>query len=122
MFRSVSGMQILVVDDEIAIVELLTDILSDEGYDVVAAHDGRRALMLLREGFRPAIVVTDLMMPNLDGLGLYHAIRSELGAQQVGVILISAGSNKVELSDPRAVFVAKPFSIDQLLGTIEGLA
>jgi DNA-binding response OmpR family regulator len=115
-------MQILVVDDEIAIVELLTDILSDEGYDVVTAHDGKSALSLLREGLRPAIVITDLMMPNLDGMGLYRALRSELGHQGIGVVLVSAGSNKVDLTDSRAVFVAKPFSIDQLLTTIERLA
>ena len=115
-------MKILVVDDEIAIVELLTDILSDEGYDVVSAHDGKSALTLLRTGLRPAIVITDLMMPNLDGMGLYRALRSELNAQQIGVIMVSAGNNKVELDDPRAVFVPKPFSIDQLLTIIERLA
>ena len=115
-------MQILVVDDEIAIVELLTDILGDEGYDVVVAHDGRSALALLRSGVRPAIVITDLMMPNLDGMGLYRALRSEFDAQHIGVVLVSAGGNRVTLDDPRAVFVPKPFSIDQLLATIEGLA
>lgn len=115
-------MQILVVDDELAIVELLTDILGDEGYDVVTAHDGKSALGLLRAGLHPTIVITDLMMPNLDGMGLYRALRSELGAQQIGVVLVSAGSNNVTLNDPRAVFVPKPFSIDHLLATIERLA
>lgn len=118
----VGSMQILVVDDEIAIVELLTDILSDEGYDVVTAHDGKQALMLLRAGLRPAIVITDLMMPNLDGMGLYRAMRSELNGDQIGVVLVSAGSNSVSLHDPHAVFVPKPFNIDHLLATIERLA
>ena len=115
-------MQILVVDDEIAIVELLTDILGDEGYDVVTAHDGKSALVLLRAGFRPSVVITDLMMLNLDGMGLYRALRSELDAQQIGVVLVSAGSNNVTLNDARASFVPKPFNIDQLLTTIERLA
>jgi two-component system chemotaxis response regulator CheY len=115
-------MQILVVDDEIAIVELLTDILGDEGYDVVTAHDGKSALALLRAGLRPSVVITDLMMPNLDGMGLYRALRSELDAQQIGVVLVSAGSNNVTLNDARASFVPKPFNIDQLLTTIERLA
>jgi CheY-like chemotaxis protein len=122
MFLGMSGMQILVVDDETAIVDLLNDILSDEGYDVVTAHDGKSALALLRNGLRPAVVITDLMMPNLDGMGLYRAIRSELSTQRTGVVLVSAGNNKVQLNDPRAVFVPKPFSIDQLLTTIERLA
>jgi two-component system chemotaxis response regulator CheY len=115
-------MQILVVDDEIAIVELLTDILGDEGYDVVTAHDGKSALALLRAGLSPSVVITDLMMPNLDGMGLYRALRSELDAQQIGVVLVSAGSNNVNLNDARAAFVPKPFNIDQLLTTIERLA
>jgi DNA-binding response OmpR family regulator len=115
-------MQILVVDDEIAIVELLTDILGDEGYDVVTAHDGKHALALLRAGLHPSVVITDLMMPNLDGMGLYRALRSELDAQEIGVVLVSAGRNKVDLDDAHAAFVPKPFNIDQLLATIERLA
>jgi DNA-binding response OmpR family regulator len=115
-------MQVLVVDDEIAIIELLTDILSDEGYDVAWAYDGKHALSLIRSGKYPEIVITDLMMPNLDGIGLYHAIRSEFGVEQIGVLLMSAGGRKVELSDPRAIFIPKPFSIDDLLAAIERLA
>lgn len=113
-------MQVLVVDDEIAIVDLVADMLVDEGHSVTTAHDGRSALALLRGGLRPNVVVTDVMMPNLDGWGLYQAIRKELG-DQVGVIIMSAGK-QINLRDHRAMFVPKPFSILDLLDALEQLS
>lgn len=112
-------MQVLVVDDEIAIVDLVADMLVDEGHSVTTAHDGRSALALLRGGLRPSVVVTDVMMPNLDGWGLYQAIRKEVDAQ-IGVIIMSAGK-RVQLNDQRALFVPKPFSIMDLLTALEQL-
>ena len=114
-------MQVLVVDDEIAIVDLLADMLGDEGYDVARAHDGRSALGLLRSGLRPHVVITDLMMPNLDGLGLYRAIRNEFAHERIGVLLMSAGK-QINLDDSQAAFMSKPFSIIDLLDAIERLA
>lgn len=113
-------MQVLVVDDEIAIVDLVADMLSDEGHSVTTAHNGRSALAILRAGLRPHVVVTDVMMPNLDGFGLYQAIRAELGSQ-IGVLLMSAGK-KADLKDARAAFISKPFSINDLLDALDGLS
>jgi CheY-like chemotaxis protein len=116
-------MLILVVDDEVAIVELLAELLNDEGYQVQATYDGRSALSLLRTGLKPQVVITDIMMPGLDGWGLYHALRSELPLQDVGVVLMSAGrSRPTQLSDPRATFVTKPFSVFDMLDAIEHVA
>lgn len=114
-----TSMQVLVVDDEIAIVDLVADMLVDEGHSVTTAHDGRSALALLRGGLRPQVVITDVMMPNLDGWGLYQAIRQELGSR-IGIIIMSAGK-KVALKDPRALFVPKPFSILNLLNALDQL-
>ena len=70
-------MLVLIVDDEVAIVELLAELLTDEGYQVQTAFDGRSALALLQAGLEPAVVITDIMMPGLDGWALYRAIRTE---------------------------------------------
>ena len=113
-------MQVLVVDDEIAIVNLLAEVLSDEGYQVHKAHDGRSALAMLRAGMRPRIIVTDLMMPNLDGLGLYHAVRSEFPDAEIGIVLVSAGK-KVQVDDPQAIFVSKPFGVIDIIDAVERL-
>ena len=112
-------MLVLVVDDEVAIVELLAELLTDEGYQVHSAYDGRSALSLLRTGLRPTVVITDIMMPGLDGWALYRAIRDEL-PHTVGVVLMSAGRlQPLELDDPHATFVVKPFTINEMLDAIE---
>lgn len=113
-------MQILVVDDEIAIVNLLAEVLMDEGYQVEKAHDGRSALAMLRSGMRPRIIVTDVMMPSLDGIGLYHAIRNEFKDANIGMVLVSAGK-KVHLNDDHALFVAKPFGVMDIIDAVERL-
>jgi len=116
-------MLILVVDDEVAIVELLSELLSDEGYEVQTAYDGRSALSLLRTGLKPRVVITDVMMPGLDGWGLYRAVRAELPREDVGIILMSAGrAGPTDLADPRATFVNKPFSVYDVLNAIERVA
>ena len=112
-------MQVLVVDDEIAIVNLLAEVLTDEGYIVNKAHDGRDALAMLRSGLRPRVIVTDIMMPNLDGIGLYHAIRNEFSSD-IGVVLASAGK-KIRPNDSRTLFVAKPFSVIDIIEAVEYL-
>ena len=113
-------MLILVVDDEVAIVELLAELMSDEGYQVQTAYDGRSALSLLHTGLKPQVVITDIMMPGLDGWELYHALRKELPLDDVGVILMSAGrSRPTDLADPRAAFVNKPFSVLEMLDALE---
>lgn len=58
---------VLIVDDERAVLDVLTDVLTDEGYSIVTAPDGQAALELLDRGIRPLLVVTDLMMPRLSG-------------------------------------------------------
>ena len=113
-------MQILVVDDEIAIVNLLAEVLTDEGYEVEKAHDGRSALALLRAGLRPQVIVTDVMMPNLDGIGLYNAVRDEFQTLRIGMVLVSAGKRIVP-SDPLALFVPKPFGVMDIIDAVERL-
>jgi CheY-like chemotaxis protein len=116
-------MLVLVVDDEVAIVELLAELLTDEGYDVQTAFDGRSALALLRSGLRPAVIITDIMMPGLDGWGLYDAIRDLPDLTQTGVILMSAGrTNTRTLSDQRVTFVAKPFNVFDMLDAITSVS
>ena len=112
-------MLVLVVDDEVAIVELLAELLTDEGYDVHTAFDGRSALTLLRSGLRPVVIITDIMMPGLDGWGLYQAIRDELEMHEAGIVLMSAGrANPKHLPDARVTFVAKPFNVFDMLEAI----
>jgi DNA-binding response OmpR family regulator len=111
---------ILVVDDEPALLELLVDVLLSEGYEVVPARDGVIALEVLT-ATKVDLVVTDAMMPRLDGLGLVRALRGHLDLREIPVILTSA-ANQPDLDglEP-CVFLSKPFELAALLATVDGV-
>ena len=106
---------ILVVDDEQQITRVLKTALSSRGYAVRTASDGDEALHIVQD-WPPDLVVTDLRMPNMDGLKLCKAIRSK---SQTPIIVLSVKGEdhiKVEALDAGADdYVTKPFSMDELL-------
>ena len=107
---------VLVVDDEPAIVDLLAMVVEDLGCRVLAALDGQPALALAREEW-PALLITDLMLPRLDGAGLIAVLREEAamgGHPRVPAILITA-SRAHQATDAGAdLVVLKPFDVQQL--------
>jgi two-component system KDP operon response regulator KdpE len=76
---------ILVVDDEPQITRVLKTTLSSQGYGIRTAADGKQALQEMK-GWSPDLVITDLRMPNMDGLELCRAIRTE---SRVPIIVLS---------------------------------
>lgn len=118
---------VLVVDDEFAIAELLQMALTDEGYRVLTAINGRQGLERLTEGPRPDLVITDYMMPVLDGAGMLQAMRTIEAHRDIPCIVMSAvpEANLRGHLDGYAAFVRKPFQIlgvVQLVATILGTA
>lgn len=107
------GGVVLIVDDERYIVDLLTDLLQDEGYQVLRASDGQAALDILSHQL-PDLVVADVMMPRIDGIRLLALIRER--NQHLPVILMSAA---VTPQSKDVTFLRKPFDIDVLLDLIE---
>jgi two-component system, OmpR family, response regulator len=79
--------RILVVDDEEAIVQLLTTVLRYEGFEVESAADGRAALRAA-ERFRPDPIMLDVMLPDLDGFEVYRRIAA--GAHPIPVLFLTA--------------------------------
>lgn len=108
---------ILVADDEIFIVEFVTTLLEDEGYNVVRAFNGREALALLERGGCD-LLITDNMMPHLSGLQLIAHLRAN-PAIDVPVVLMSAAIPIVP--PPPTVFLPKPFDLDDLLRRVAAL-
>ena len=104
---------VLVVDDEPAIREVIATLLEDEGYLVRHAKDGLEALDAIN-GNRIDLIVSDVVMPRLDGASLVRKLR-RLG-HLMPVVLMSAVYADVDL--PGVRFVPKPFEIDRLLGTV----
>jgi len=112
---------ILVVDDERGVTELLADILGDEGYRVITALDGAEGLRLA-EARQPDLIISDVMMPKLDGRGLVHAIRAHPQLRDTPVVLMSAGyAERGELAGKISEFVPKPFSITQIIEVVADL-
>ena len=113
--------RILVVDDDPELRHVLALALTDEGYEVRCAPDGRAALDLLEE-WLPRLILLDLMMPELDGWTFRaHQLATER-ARDVPVVILSAGRDpSVEALKPAAV-VPKPFNLARLLDTVANLA
>src|SRR5205814_6106683 len=107
--------RILVVDDDPAIRQLLTDVLEIEGYEVTVAADGQAAVQLVAVS-RPDFVVLDVMMPHLDGYGVLREIRARAG-EPVPVLMLTAAEPE---SAARAwsggvdYYLAKPFVADEV--------
>ncbi len=104
---------VLVVDDEPAIREVIATLLEDEGYLVRHAKDGLEALDAIN-GDRIDLIVSDVVMPRLDGASLVRRLRRR--GLLTPVVLMSAVYADVDL--PGVRFVPKPFEIDRLLGTV----
>ena len=110
--------QLLVVEDELPLREVLCAILEEEGYRVVAVADGRDALTALTDA-RYHLVLSDTMMPHLDGIELARAMHAEPGLRSIPLILMSAAGPTRARQVPHTAFIAKPFDLYELLDTVE---
>jgi len=109
---------ILVVDDEAQITRVLRTSLSTHGYDIRVANDGETALEIMKD-WTPDLVITDLAMPNMDGLELCRRVRAKT---QVPIIVLSVRGEertKVKALDAGADdYVTKPFGMEELLARV----
>jgi two-component system, OmpR family, KDP operon response regulator KdpE len=109
---------ILVVDDEAQITRVLKTTLSGHGYGIRTAADGEEALQLMKE-WSPDLIISDLRMPNMDGLELCRRVRAH---SRIPIIVLSVKGEepiKVEALDAGADdYVTKPFSVNELLARV----
>lgn len=110
--------RILVVDDETQITRVLRASLSSRAYDVRVANDGDTALEIMKD-WTPDLVITDLSMPNMDGLELTRRLRT---SSSVPILILSVRGEertKVQALDAGADdYVTKPFGMDELLARV----
>jgi CheY-like chemotaxis protein len=109
---------ILIVDDEFGLAEMLREMLREFGYEVTLAINGKLALEILREG-GVDLVLTDMMMPVMDGAELATAMRSDEKHRATPIIMMT--SLPTAISQPDRLFDAvlrKPFTPDLLLKTM----
>ena len=114
--------RVLVVDDDAALRTALARALSLEGYDVEVAEDGARAVARFEDGDAPDVVVLDVLMPNLDGLGACRHIRAR---SDVPILMLTARDevgDRIEGLDAGADdYLGKPFAIAELLARLRAL-
>ena len=113
--------KILLIDDDSELREVLSQTLSQAGYEVTTASDGRQASALYRRN-PPDIVITDIYMPNKDGLEALMELRH--GFPDVKVIAVSGGVSKQNILQVATALgasctLAKPFQPAELLAAVE---
>ena len=114
-----SKVKILVIDDEEAIINLVTSYLRPEGYEIYTAADGVSGLQVFR-AFNPDLILLDIMLPGMDGIELLSQIRRE---SDTYVIMLTAKSEEIDkivgLSIGADDYVTKPFSPRELVARIK---
>lgn len=112
--------RILIVEDEVAIIEVLTEALESEGYEVESTSDARQALSLIN-GYDPHVVITDNDMPNITGIELLKTLRQQ--ENYVTVIFVSGRTDAQFVVDALRAgaddFIRKPFRMNELVARIE---
>jgi CheY-like chemotaxis protein len=107
---------VLVVDDEPAITALLSEVLEIAGFDVFTATNGRTALAIARRE-HPVLVLTDRLMPEVDGIEFVRRLRSSPVTNDIPVVLMSSTRPTHEQIDD-IPFLPKPFDLDEVLAVI----
>ncbi len=113
--RVVTAKWVLVVDDDEDNRESIVEMLQDAGFIATAAPEGSVALRMMGES-APALVVSDLRMPRMDGRELLTRTRRLLGSSAPPFVFLSGLAP--EFSDVAATFVSKPCDFDRLLGVV----
>ena len=120
-----SPVRVLVVDDEPDLTEVLSGVLSDEGWQVRTAADGATAVAVAR-AFRPHAVVLDWMLPDMDGLRVLRELRAASGELGHVCVLFLTARDSVQdrvagITAGGDDYVTKPFSLEEVLARLRGL-
>lgn len=110
--------RVLIVDDDPQLLCAMAELMYAYGHHVVTAGNGLEALQCMADGFSPDLIVTDLMMPVMNGRDLVLAIRSQPAIAHVPVVLVTAATPEIEAFPPDGSFsdvVPKPFDVRRLL-------
>ena len=114
---------ILAVDDSASIRQMVKFTLSDAGYTVIDAVDGKDALAKLNGAVN--MVITDLNMPNLDGIGLIRSLRANPAVKGVPILMLTTESQESRKQEGKQAgatgWIVKPFTTQQLLAVVKRL-
>ncbi|MEY4528739.1 MAG: Chemotaxis regulator CheY [Nitrospirota bacterium] len=117
------GKTVLVVDDSSTMRQMVAYTLKNAGYDVVEAGNGKEAVGKLNGGTKPALVVTDLNMPEMDGITLITEIRKMAAFKFTPILMLTTESADDKKKAGQAAgatgWLVKPFNPEQMLKVIQ---
>src|SRR5262245_14040033 len=113
---------ILAVDDDPAILDVVAQVLADEGYHVLTAGGGRTAVELARAQL-PKLILLDLMMPEMNGWQVVAELRSSPQTRAIPILLLSARRDTELMANHLGVssYLEKPFDLDELVARVRRL-
>jgi DNA-binding response OmpR family regulator len=118
------GKTILIVDDELSILVPLQFLMEKEGYHPKIAQSGKEAIEKI-ELHQPALILLDIMLPDLDGYEIYHMIRQRREWDAIRIIFLTAKNRETDMAKGLAMgadaYITKPFSNSDLLEQIKQL-
>lgn len=113
---------IMTVDDSASVRQMVSFTLKQSGYDVVEAVDGKDGLQKLA-GTKVDMIITDLNMPNLDGIGLIKGARALPACKFIPIIMLTTESQDSKKTEGKAAgatgWIVKPFKPEQLIGVVK---
>ncbi|HLA44747.1 MAG TPA: response regulator [Aggregatilineales bacterium] len=118
------GVKLLIVDDEPFTVEMISTYLQMNGFECTGAHSGTDGLALLKNT-NPALVILDLMMPDIEGFEFCERMRSDPQFATIPVLIVSARTDQEAMD--RAFnagandYLTKPFQLAELMGAVKTL-
>lgn len=113
--------RVLIVDDEVGLRELLQIVVEEAGYEAITATNGAEALELMAQA-RPDLVISDVMMPIINGYVLLENIRLKTEWRAIKVVLVSAAHiNKTDEKAQADAYLAKPFNLASVESLIKRL-
>jgi two-component system chemotaxis response regulator CheY len=111
---------VLVVDDSLTMREIVSSFLSNNGFQVTLAHDGRDGLEQLKKHPDIRLVLSDVNMPNMDGLTMADKIRNEMGNRDVRIVMLTTEDNQAMRVRGKDIgvtgWIVKPFRGEAVLG------
>jgi CheY-like chemotaxis protein len=112
--------KILIVDDERDLLWLLDEVLKEHGHTIFIAVNGQEALRII-EREQPHLVITDVMMPVMDGYALLECIRIHPKWQAIKVVIVSAAKMQRSGRYQAEAYISKPYDLDEVEAVVERL-
>jgi CheY-like chemotaxis protein len=114
---------VVVVDDEQPIVDVVCDVLDDEGFHTVGCTQAMKAVDCIRQ-CDPKLVILDVQMPGVDGVEIFQRLRTDAATSEIPVIFFTANAHVLaqrlpDFAQKGALLLPKPFNVDRLLHMVQ---